>query len=69
MISQTVRNEFIRFVKSVNKQISYKILRLEVLKFCTIHLALNSGCFEVDLMKNTPRTLGVNILPLVKVWN
>jgi hypothetical protein len=27
---------------------------------CKIHLALNRGCFEAVLMKNTPRTLGVN---------
>jgi hypothetical protein len=30
------------------------------LKFCIIYLALNRGCFEVVLMKKTPRTLGVN---------
>jgi hypothetical protein len=29
------------------------------LKFCIIYLALNRGCFEAVLMKNTPRTLGV----------
>jgi hypothetical protein len=26
---------------------------------CKIHLALNRGCFEAILMKNTLRTLGV----------
>jgi hypothetical protein len=31
------------------------------LKFCIIYLALNRGCFEAVLMKNTPRTLGVNV--------
>jgi hypothetical protein len=30
------------------------------LKFCIIYLALNRGFFEAILMKNTPRTLGVN---------
>jgi hypothetical protein len=30
------------------------------LKFCIIYLALNRAYFEVVLMKNTPRTLGVN---------
>jgi hypothetical protein len=30
------------------------------LKFCIIYLALNRGCFEAVLMKNTPRPLGVN---------
>jgi hypothetical protein len=29
------------------------------LKFCIIYLALNRGCFEAVLMKNTPRTVGV----------
>jgi hypothetical protein len=29
------------------------------LKFCIIYLALNRGCFEAVLMKNTPRPLGV----------
>ena len=31
------------------------------LKFCIIYHALNSGCFEAFLMKNTPRTLGVKV--------
>jgi hypothetical protein len=31
------------------------------LKFCIIYLALNRGYFEAVLMKNTPRTLGVNL--------
>jgi hypothetical protein len=29
------------------------------LKFCMIYLALNRGCFEAILMKNTPGPLGV----------
>jgi hypothetical protein len=29
------------------------------LKFRIIYLALNRGCFETVLIKNTPRTLGV----------
>jgi hypothetical protein len=32
------------------------------LKFCIIYLALNRGCFEAVLMKNTPRTLGVKLM-------
>jgi hypothetical protein len=31
------------------------------LEFCIIYLALNRGCFEAVLMKNTPRTLGVKM--------
>jgi hypothetical protein len=31
------------------------------LKFCIIYLALNRGCFEAVLMKNTPRPLGVKM--------
>jgi hypothetical protein len=34
------------------------------LKFCIIYLALNKGCFEVVLMKNTPRTLRVNTITI-----
>jgi hypothetical protein len=30
------------------------------LKFCIIYLALNRGCFDAVLMKNTPGPLGVN---------
>jgi hypothetical protein len=30
------------------------------LKFCIIYLALNRGCFEAVLMKNTPGLLGIN---------
>jgi hypothetical protein len=30
------------------------------LKFSIIYLALNRGCFEAVLVKNTPRTLGIN---------
>jgi hypothetical protein len=33
------------------------------LKFCIIYLALNRGCFEAVLMKNTPRILGVKDPP------
>jgi hypothetical protein len=59
-----IRNEFVRFGGHVKIQISYKILQLEVQKrpqFCTIHLAFDRGCFEAILMKNTLRTLGVNL--------
>jgi hypothetical protein len=65
MILQTVRNECVRFGGHVDIEVSHKILRLDVLKDTPskIHLALNRGCFEAVLMKNTPRTLGVNIVP------
>jgi hypothetical protein len=33
MISQTVRNECVRFDRHVDIQVSYKILQLEVLKY------------------------------------
>jgi hypothetical protein len=52
MILQTVRNECVRFGGHVDIEVSYKILWL-VYK---IDLALNRGCFEAVLMKNT----GVN---------
>jgi hypothetical protein len=57
-----VRNECIRFGGHVDIEVSYKILQLDVCKIqvCKIHLALNRGCFEAVLMKNTLRTLGVN---------
>jgi hypothetical protein len=29
-------------------------------RFCSIHLAFNKGSFEVFLIENTQRTLGVN---------
>jgi hypothetical protein len=63
MILQTVRNECVRYGGHVDIEVSYKILRLNVLKetpICTIYHALNRDCFEAVLMKNTPRTLGVN---------
>jgi hypothetical protein len=63
MILQMVKNECVKFGGHVNIEVSYKILQLDVLKkthVCKIHLALNRGCFETVLMKNTPRTLGVN---------
>jgi hypothetical protein len=63
MILHTVKNECIRFGGHVHIEVSYKILGLDILKrvqFCTIYLALNRGCFEAILMKNTHRTLGVN---------
>jgi hypothetical protein len=31
-------------------------------KFWTLHFAFNRGYFEVVLMKNTPKTYGVNIV-------
>jgi hypothetical protein len=36
------------------------------LKFCIIYLALNRGCFEAVLMKNTPGPLGVKVQPSCK---
>jgi hypothetical protein len=62
MILQMVRNESLRFGGHVDIQVSYEIIWLKVQKrpqFCTLYLALNRGCFEAILMKNTPRTLGV----------
>jgi hypothetical protein len=63
MILQTVRNECVRFGGHVDIEVGYKILQLEVLKEWPIYSvdhACNRGCFEAVLMKNTPRTLGVN---------
>jgi hypothetical protein len=63
MILQTVGNKCVRFGGHVDKEVSYKILRLDVLKETPIlrNLScLNRGCFEAVLMKSTPRTLGVN---------
>jgi hypothetical protein len=60
-----MRNECVRFGGHVDIEVSYKILRLDVLKrpqVCKIHLALNRDCFEEVLMKNTPRTLEVKII-------
>jgi hypothetical protein len=68
MILQMVKNECVRFGGHVDIEVNYKILHLDVLKksqVCKIHLALNGGCFEVVLMKNTPRTLGVNLLQIL----
>jgi hypothetical protein len=64
MILQMVRNECVRFGGHVDIEVSYKILRLDMLKETLIlhnYLALNRGCFEAILMKNTPRTLGVKL--------
>jgi hypothetical protein len=57
MILQIVRNECVRFGGQVNIKVSYKVLRLDVLKrlqFCTNYLAWNRSCFETVLMENTP---------------
>jgi hypothetical protein len=43
MISQTVRNEYTRFGGHVDKEVSYKILWLEILNEALI--LLNSPCF------------------------
>jgi hypothetical protein len=64
MILQMVRNEHVRFGGHVDIKVSYKILRLDVLKetqICIIYLALNKGYFKAVLIKNTPRTLGVKL--------
>jgi hypothetical protein len=60
MILQTVRNEYVRFGGHIDIEVSYKILRLDVLKETSI--LYNLSCFEAILMKNTLRILGVNIL-------
>jgi hypothetical protein len=44
----------------IDIEVSYKILRLDVLKETSI--LYNLSCFEAILMKNTLRILGVNIL-------
>jgi hypothetical protein len=70
MISQTVKNECVRFGGHVHIEVSYKILWLEILnepRICLIHLALSRGCFEALLIENTPRTLGVNIHELTSL--
>ena len=62
MISQMVRNGCLRFGGHVGIQVSYKILRLEVLKDSLLLVTspcFQKGCFEAILMKNTPRILGV----------
>jgi hypothetical protein len=62
MISQTIRNECTRFGGHVDIEVSYKILQLEILNEALIllnHLAFSMGCFEVVLIENTQRTLGV----------
>jgi hypothetical protein len=65
-ILQMVRNECGRFGGHVDIEVSYKFLRLDILKetqfFCTIYLALNENyCEAVLIIKNTPRTLGFKI--------
>jgi hypothetical protein len=68
-ILQMVRNESVRFGRHVDIEISYKILLLKVLKkfqFCIIYLALNRSYFEMILMKNIPRTLGVEFFRFYK---
>jgi hypothetical protein len=68
-ILQMVRNEFVRIDRHVDIEISYKILLLKVLKkfqFCIIYLALNRSYFEMILMKNIPRTLGVEFFRFYK---
>jgi hypothetical protein len=57
-----VRNECVIFGGHLDIEVSYKILQL---KICIIYLALNRGCFEAVLMKNTPRTLGVKGVILI----
>ena len=67
MISQMIRNGYLRFGGHVGIQVSYKILWSDVLKnipSLQIHLALNRGCFEAVLMKTILRILGVK--PLVQ---
>jgi hypothetical protein len=48
MISLTVRNECLRFGGHVGEQVSYKILRLEVLKHSPFFLT--SPCFQQGLI-------------------
>jgi hypothetical protein len=59
MILQTVRNEYVRFGGHVDIEVSYKILRLDVLKETSI--LHNLSCFEA--------VLGVKAkLDLVMIW-
>ena len=37
-------------------------------QFCSIHLAFNGSCFEAVLIKNTQRTLGLILVPKIKLW-
>jgi hypothetical protein len=63
MILQTVRNECLRFGGHVGIQVSYKILRLAILKTLHIwspHLVFNRGGFEAVFTKSTSRSLRVN---------
>jgi hypothetical protein len=55
MISQTVRNECVRFGRHVDIQVSYKILQLEVLKDNPI---LDFSFFSIgaDLRLFSPKT-------------
>jgi hypothetical protein len=72
MILQTVRNECPRFCGHVGIQVSYKILRLEVLKDSSFgHLALFSIGADLRpfLTKNTSRTLGVNEFNNIRLRN
>jgi hypothetical protein len=58
MILQTIWNEWVRFGGHVNIQVSYKILRLEVLKkalICTIQLAFKRGYLEATLDSMRPQ--------------
>jgi hypothetical protein len=58
---QIVRNECIRFGGHAHIEVSYKILRLEVLVEAPIfHLIFRRYCFETVLIENTLRTLQVN---------
>jgi hypothetical protein len=63
MISQMLRNESVRFGRHIDKEVSYKILQLEVPRmsqFYKTHLAFSRGCFEANFVKNTLGCLGVN---------
>jgi hypothetical protein len=65
MISQTVRNESVRFGRYIDIDVIYKILRLEVLKLVPIlhyPACFIRGCLEAILSKNTLRPLGVNMV-------
>jgi hypothetical protein len=62
MISQIIRNECTRFGGHVDIEVSYKILWLEILNEALILLnsPFSRFYFEVVLIENTQRTLGVN---------
>ena len=62
MILQMVRKEYVKFGRRVDRQVIYKILWLNVPNNPqTLHNlpCFNRGCFEVVLIENTWRTLGV----------